>query len=164
MEQHLYKKILVPLDGSKLAECALDHAKTIAAGCSVPEVILFRVVEPNPAASEALSEGAGMYEELNDQMQQLAEKYITAMTLRLRQESGIDIHSAVAYGYAANEILEYAAKNHVDLIIMTSHGRSGISRWLFGSVAERVSQHSTIPVLIVAPAGCRDENPAEPKK
>jgi nucleotide-binding universal stress UspA family protein len=60
--------------------------------------------------------------------------------------------------------LEYAAKNHVDLIIMTSHGRSGISRWLFGSVAERVSQHSTIPVLIVAPAGCRDENPAEPKK
>ena len=54
----MYKKILVPLDGSKLAECALDHVKTIAAGCNVPEVIILRVVEPNPAVSEVLSEGA----------------------------------------------------------------------------------------------------------
>jgi nucleotide-binding universal stress UspA family protein len=164
MEHLLYKKILVPLDGSTLAECALDHAKAIAAGCNIPEVILFRVVEPNPAVSEALSEGAVMYAELNDQMQQLAEKYLTAITLKFRQESGVDVHSAVAYGYAANEILEYAAKNNVDLIIMTSHGRSGISRWLFGSVAERVSQHSTVPVLIVTPTGCRGEVPVESKK
>jgi nucleotide-binding universal stress UspA family protein len=151
----LYQKILVPLDGSKLAECALEHVKTIAAGCSVPEVILFRVVEPNPAASEALSEGAFMYEELNDQMRQLAEQYLTGITARFRQELASDVHSSLAYGYAANEILEYTAKNKVDLIVMTSHGRSGISRWLFGSVAERVSHHSTIPVLIVTPSGCR---------
>ena len=151
----MYKKILVPLDGSKLAECALEHVKAIAAGCNVPEIILFRVVEPNPAASEALSEGAFMYEELNDQMRQLAEKYLTAITLKFREESGVDVHSALAYGYAANEILEYAVKNNVDLIVMTSHGRSGISRWLFGSVADRVSHHSTIPVLIVTPSGCR---------
>jgi nucleotide-binding universal stress UspA family protein len=64
----LYKKILVPLDGSALAECALEHVKTIAAGCNVPEIVLLRVVEPNPAVSEALAEGAVMYEELNDQM------------------------------------------------------------------------------------------------
>jgi nucleotide-binding universal stress UspA family protein len=155
----MYKKILVPLDGSKLAECALEHAKAIAAGCNVPEVVILRVVEPNPAVSEALSEGAVMYEELNEQMQQVAEKYLTAITLKFRQDSGADVHSALAYGFAANEILEYAAKKNVDLIIMTSHGRSGVSRWLFGSVADRVSHHSTIPVLIVTPSGCRSEIP-----
>ena len=160
----MYKKILVPLDGSPLAECALEHVKTIAAGCNVPEVVLLRVVEPDPAVSEALAEGAVMYEELNDQVQQLAEKYITGITLKFRQESGVDVHSAFAYGFAANEILEYARKNGVDLIVMTSHGRSGVSRWLFGSVADRVSHHSTIPVLIVTPSGCRVEGPVVTKK
>jgi nucleotide-binding universal stress UspA family protein len=160
----LYKKILVPLDGSKLAECALDHVKTIAAGCNVPEVILFRVIEPNPAVSEALSEGPIMYEELNNQMQQLAEKYLTGVAFKFNQGPGVDVHSAVAYGYAANEILEYAVKNNVDLIVMTSHGRSGISRWLFGSVADRVSHHSTVPVLIVTPSGCRVEDSTALKK
>ena len=155
----MYKKILVPLDGSKLAECALAHVKTIAAGCHVSEVVILRVVEPNPAVSEALSEGVTGYDELNNQMQQVAENYLTGITFKFRQESGADVHSALAYGFAANEILAYAAKNNIDLIIMTTHGRSGVSRWLFGSVAERVSHHSTVPVLIVTPSGCRSEIP-----
>ena len=69
----MYKKILVPLDGSKLAECALEHVKTIAIGCNVPEVVLFRVVEPNLAITDALAEGATMYNGLNDEIQKAAE-------------------------------------------------------------------------------------------
>lgn len=159
----MYKKILVPLDGSKLAECALEHVKTIAVGCNVPEVVLFRVVEPNLAVSDAVSEGATMYSELNDEIQQLAENYITGITIQFKSESGIDVHSALAYGNAANEILEYANTNHVDLIVMTTHGRSGVSRWLFGNVADRISHHSTVPVLIVTPSGCRSDTVAQRK-
>ncbi|MGP8079437.1 MAG: universal stress protein [Dehalococcoidales bacterium] len=159
----MYKKILVPLDGSKLAECALEHVKTIAVGCNVPEVVLLRVVEPNLAVSDALSEGATMYSELNDEIQQLAENYITGITIQFKSESGIDVHSALTYGNAANEILEYASTNHVDLIVMTTHGRSGVSRWLFGNVADRISHHSTVPVLIVTPSGCRSDTVAQRK-
>ena len=153
----MYKKILVPLDGSKLAECALEHVKTIAIGCNVPEVVLFRVVEPNLVLTDALAEGATMYSDLNDEIQKEAENYITGITIQFKLESGIDVKSALAYGNAANEILEYANTNHVDLIVMTTHGRSGVSRWLFGNVADKVSHHSTVPVLIVTPSGCRSD-------
>jgi nucleotide-binding universal stress UspA family protein len=153
----VYKKILVPLDGSKLAECALEHVKTIAIGCNVPEVVLFRVVEPNLAITDALAEGATMYNGLNDEIQKAAENYITGITIQYKSETGVDVRSALAYGNAANEILEYVKNNHVDLIVMTTHGRSGISRWLFGNVADRVSHHSTVPVLIVTPSGCRSD-------
>jgi nucleotide-binding universal stress UspA family protein len=53
------------------------------------------------------------------------------------------------------KILSYAEKNHVDLIVMSTHGRSGLSHFLFGSVAEKVSRHSRVPVLLISPEGCR---------
>lgn len=112
-------------------------------------------MEPNLIVNDAIAEGAVVSDELNDEIRQLAENYITGISTRFIQETGADVRSALAYGNAANEILEYATKNNVDLIVMTTHGRSGITRWLFGNVADKVSHHSTIPVLIVAPSGCR---------
>ena len=70
-------------------------------------------------------------------------------------QEGISARGEVVTGKAADAILDYAEKNNVDLIIMSTHGRSGISRWAFGSVADRVVRHSIAPVLLVAPAGCR---------
>ena len=151
----MYKKILVPLDGSALAECALEHVKAIALGCNVPEVVLIRVVEPNYAVSEALSDGAIIYTELINQIQKDAEEYINSITIQFKLNTGLAVRSFLAYGNAANEILDHAKNTGVDLIIMTTHGRSGVSRWLFGNVADRVSHHSTVPVLIIAPSGCR---------
>ena len=65
----MYKKILVPLDGSELAECALEHVKAIASGCNVPEVVLFRVVEPTYLGADALSASSVMYADLINQIQ-----------------------------------------------------------------------------------------------
>jgi nucleotide-binding universal stress UspA family protein len=151
----LYKKILVPLDGSTLAECALEHVKTISLGCNVPDVVLFGVVEPTYAISDALSDGAIIYTELINQIKKDADSYINNVTNTFKLQTGINAKSVLAYGNAANEILDYVKKNQVDLIIMITHGMSGISRWLFGNVADRVSHHSTVPVLIVTPFGCR---------
>ena len=160
----MYKKILVPLDGSELAECALEHVKIIALGCNVPEVVLLRVVEPTYLGADALSASSIMYSDLINQIQQEAENYIKAATQKFLQLSGITAHFTLAYGNAADEILKYAQNNQVDLIIMTTHGRSGVSRWLFGNVADRVSHHSIVPVLIIAPPGCRLPDAKQNKK
>ena len=68
---------------------------------------------------------------------------------------GIAVEIDIAYGGAAEAILDYAKKNKVNLIVMSTHGRSGVSRWFFGSVAERVLRHSVIPVLIIPSFGVR---------
>lgn len=156
----MYKKILAPLDGSELAECALEHVKAIAAGCDIPEVILLRIVES--ISSFALGELAAANAELATQVQQYNEKehtdqakrYIDEKLDELKKE-GIVAQPAIASGTPAEGILGYAEKNQIDLIVMSTHGRSGISRWAFGSVAEKVVRASTIPVLLVTAPGCR---------
>ena len=160
----MYKKILVPLDGSDLAECALEHVKAIALGCNVPDLVLFRVVEPIYTGADAVSYGAVMYADLINQVEKEAQEYITDVTEKFKRNTGIEAQSVLAHGNAADEILEYSKKNKVDLIIMTTHGRSGISRWLFGNVADKVSHHSTVPVLIIASSGCRIDDTCRNKK
>lgn len=152
----MYKKILAPLDGSELGECSLEHVKAIATGCSVPEVILLRVIEPLSAATVAsLAEAGGNWvTAAENENRDQSKDYVAKMVKQLNRE-GLATKGETPYGRADEEILKYAEKNKVDLIIMSTHGRSGISRWAFGSVTDRVVRHSTIPVLIVTPAGCR---------
>jgi nucleotide-binding universal stress UspA family protein len=146
----VYKKILVPLDGSKLAECTLDHVKTIATGCHVPEVVLLRVVE-EPVLPYI---EAAFLHDTKDKMEADAKKYLSKVADTLKKD-GVAAKVAVVRGEAAHDILEYTKKNNVDLIIISTHGLSGAFRWVFGSVADRVVRHSPVPVLTIAPAGCR---------
>jgi nucleotide-binding universal stress UspA family protein len=152
----LYNKILVPLDGSQFSECSLPQARDIAQGCQAAETILLRVVEPLPAqAAAAYAEAGGDWlakaEALN---RDDADSYMANLSRRLTEE-GWPVRAMLAFGRAADEIISYAEKNGVDLIIMTTHGRSGISRWAFGSVTDRVVRYSRVPVLTIAPPGCR---------
>jgi nucleotide-binding universal stress UspA family protein len=156
----MYKKILVPLDGSELAECTLAHVKAIASGCNVPEVILLRIAEP--VSSFVIGELAAANTKLATQVEQYDEKehktqakqYVAQKADELKKE-GIAAQPVVVSGNPADKILDYANENQVDLIIMSTHGRSGISRWAFGSVAEKVVRHATVPVLTISPSGCR---------
>ncbi len=152
----MYKKILAPLDGSELAECSLQHVKAVAAGCEVPEVVLLRVVEPlSSLAYTAYAEMNGEWlVRMEEEEKKRARDYIVKMAAGLKEE-GIAAQGVMVSGRAADEILEYANKNQVDLIIMSTHGRSGISRWAFGSVADRVVRHSKVPVLLVPAPSCR---------
>ena len=152
----MYQKILIPLDGSDLAERSLEHAKAIAQGCNVADVIVFRVIEPLStqtlsALAEAGGDSVGKARERN---QQDAKDYVSKVKNNLRTQ-GITSQAVTVEGRAADEILSYTGKNNVDLIIMSTHGRSGLSHFFFGSVAEKVSRHSRIPVLLLAPEGCR---------
>jgi len=146
----MYKKILAPLDGSELAERALEHVKTVAQGCRAPRVILLQVI-PWPAhPAHTLSDELIRSE--SEKAEAYATEYLAKVADSLRKGS-IPVKTAIVHGGPAEEILDYAKQNKVDLIVMSTHGRSGVSRWVFGSVAERVLRHSATPVLIVPSFG-----------
>jgi nucleotide-binding universal stress UspA family protein len=142
----MYKRILVPLDGSELSESILDHVVTIATSCQVPEVVLMRVREPlDEGVRETLD--AKIAAELDKVYHDEAAGYLKGVAQKLK-DKGIAVKTKVIAGNPAEEIIEYSRNNKVDLIIMSTHGRSGVSRWVFGSVADKVIRHTEVPVLI----------------
>lgn len=143
----MYRKILVPLDGSEVAECALPHMKAVAAGCDVVEVLLLRVIGPLPLPGEyIISEGDRV--RLESQHRSEAQSYLEKLTKQLG-ESGLEVRTDIVEGEAAESIVAFADKQGIDLIVMATHGRSGIGRWALGSVADRVVRYSGVPVLLV---------------
>lgn len=154
----MYSKVLVPLDGLELAECILDHVRAIVTGCQVSEVVLLTVVEVYEKGLPSTTWGGVISAEQRAALaaESIAEakEYLTKVADKLREE-GMFVHPEVIQGEVAEGILDYATENQVDLIMMSTHGRSGPSRWALGSIADRVIRHSPIPVLIVSPKGCR---------
>ncbi len=164
----MYKKILGPLDGSQLSECSLEHIKTIATGCQVPNVILLVVLKQSTMPSPPFNEVWGSREAVIDigrrlreeesEIKQDAQKYLDKVADNLKK-IGVQVQTAVIISEldkgVAETILDYAQNNEIDLIVMSTHGRSGISRFAFGSVADKVVRHANIPVLTIAPPGCR---------
>jgi nucleotide-binding universal stress UspA family protein len=150
----MYNKVLVPLDGSLLSECSLEQVKKLTA-VGISEVILLRVVEPIDR-DEAVTWAAAGYliGDIQGRKRDDAEKYMVSVVEKLKQE-GISARGEVVEGRATETIIDYSEKHQVDLIIISSHGRSGITRWAMGSVADRVASHSTIPVLMVTAPGCK---------
>ena len=148
----MYKKILVPVDGSRFSECILDHARAIALGSGNPEVDLLFVVEPILSPAAELS--GSMQSELEEKNESWGKDYVDRVVTNLKKDS-VAAKGVVLKGRAADVVLEYAKKNDVDLIIMSTHGRSGPVKWLFGSVAEKVVRYSSIPVLVATPPDCR---------
>jgi len=153
----MYKNILVPLDGSELAECVLPHVESIAKGCGVETVTFVRVVEPVHIPISGGDDGYTFnvddWKRIESESRAAAENYLNRLMNRLKND-GIDFQSKVLSGKAADMIADYATKDEVDLIVIATHGRSGISRWVWGSVADRVLRSACVPVLMVRAPGC----------
>ena len=161
----MYQKILVPLDGSKLAECALPHVEELAQGCDTGQVILVSITERiegykvvgnhTQTLGEQLSPGAGerRISEAVGKMERQARRYLGRVA-KMLEAKGIKALTEVLLGKPAEEIALYAANEKCDLVIMSSHGRSGPSRWARGSVADKVLRASSVPVLIIRAPGC----------
>ena len=148
----MYKKIMVPLDGSKLAESVLPHVEAIAKGTKAGEVILVSVTERvlgyRPVTDYAQPTGEKLIPEAVGKMEKQAQKYLDRVAKGL-EAKGIKTETLVLLGNPAEEIILNAKHYGADLIIMASHGRSGISRWTHGSVADKVFRASSVPVLMV---------------
>jgi nucleotide-binding universal stress UspA family protein len=142
-----YKHILVPLDSSKLAELALVDALSLARA-SQAEITLFHVVPP---IDEVLAVETGhpiFIDQQWDSQKVLAQKYLKDICKRLACED-VTLHTAVEMGPAAETIIDYAQQYMIDLIVMATHGRSGLQRWVYGSVADKVLRGAKVPVLLV---------------
>ena len=151
----MYTKILVPLDGSELAECVLPQVEAITTGCQVSTVVFVRVAEPleipDGEAQMALPEE--QWKQLEADRTSDAQKYLEQLTQRL-DFKGAQLETKVLSGKAADTLADYADGNDFDLIIIATHGRSGVSRWVWGSVAERILRSACVPVLMVRAPGC----------
>ena len=150
----MYNRILVPLDGSELAECVLPHVDSIAKGCGVREVVFLRVAEAFHQRSDYANYlSQEVVNSIDADNKAAAEKYLSQLIKRTRY-GGVSIKSEVITGAPAESIADYATKNSIDLITIATHGRSGISHWAWGSVADRVLRSACVAVLMVRAPGC----------
>lgn len=149
----MYNKILVPLDGSEMAECVLPHVENIAKGCKVGNVTFLRVLDTYmPSAARAYL-GTDQEKEMNKKSEEAAIEYLDRVAGRVNL-NGVEMQKHLIIGHPAENIADYASNNNVDLIIIATHGRSGISRWVWGSVANRILRSACVPVLMVRAPGC----------
>ena len=140
-------RILVPLDGSSLAEQALSCAVPLAQGLPA-ELVLLRAIWILPDILELLDESTVELNAIVDQLEAEANDYLGALVAQLRHAS-LNVRHAVRRGSAAETILDYVGQANIDQIIMATHGYSGIKLWMHGSVAERELQTARVPLLLV---------------
>jgi nucleotide-binding universal stress UspA family protein len=135
-----FERILVPLDGSECAEIVFPKVEKLATDLKASIALLrvayahtFPGVDPTEAEVKVVRE---------------AEEYLRKIEERLKAK-GFNVDSHVRYGNDADEILDHAAQKDIDFIAMTTHGRSGVKRFLLGSVAEKILRHSPKPIFLV---------------
>ena len=145
------ERVLVPLDGSLLAEAAIPAALDLGRGM-LPKLMLLRAAEAHmlPGADPTDAQVAVVSE---------AESYLAAAAGRLAKRGVTDVETSVWYGPAAASIIEAASLKKADLIVMSTHGRSGLGRLILGSVTESVLRSTTTPICIVRAPGAPIEAP-----
>jgi nucleotide-binding universal stress UspA family protein len=149
----MYRKIMVPLDGSQVAECVIPHIEAIA-GKTAARVDLVTVVEPLDIPTRgqiAISDDE--IKQIDNEGKNEATKYLKQVASRLTG-AGVNADTVILTGKPADSIVSYAVNNGVDLIIMATHGRSGISKIFWGSVAEKILRATSIPVLLIKTTNC----------
>ena len=139
----MFKRILLPLDSSKLAECVLPHLVAIARICE-PEVLLMRVSEPFGVTARLR-----MIDPVDWQIRKAeAESYLSGVAARL-QNAGLRVSTHLYDGRPAEQIIEVAHSWNADLILMSSHGQSGISPWNVSSVVQQVILRAHRSLMII---------------
>lgn len=169
----MLQRILVPLDGSELAESVLPYVEEICQRCEPVEIILLQVVPPPPGRSGTVyramspdfptmrlpeSEAdvvTAQHPIYRDQEIASARAEVEASLERAIKrlcEGDVMLRVEVVFGRPAEGIVDFAEREGVDLIAMSTHGRSGLSRWIFGSVADKVLHGTHLPILLVRPS------------
>src|SRR5215468_8271424 len=141
----MYTRMLIPLDGSKAAEQVLPYARCLAKALAIP-VELLEVIDPEALNVLARPEEGRYIDTLVDEKTQTSKSYLQAIA---RSFESVDVNCMVENGKAEERVIERAAADKDTLIVMATHGRSGIQRWLLGSVADKVLHGATNHLLLV---------------
>ncbi|MCM1987612.1 MULTISPECIES: universal stress protein [Methanococcoides] len=144
MTSELYKKVMVATDGSEQNKKAISYGIEFA---KLSGAKLYVVYVVDTAAFASIPMDAGwemMYELLETEGKDASDRVV-----ELGEAQGLEIESAVLEGHPSNEIIEFAEGNDIDMIVIGTLGKSGLDRFLLGSVAEKVTRNSKVPVLVV---------------
>ncbi|MCD4821283.1 MAG: universal stress protein [Methanococcoides sp.] len=144
MTSELYKKVMVATDGSEQNKKAISYGIEFAK-LSGAKLYVVYVVDTAAFASIPMDAGWEMMYELLE----TEGKDASNQVVELGEAQGLEIESAVLEGHPSNEIIEFAEGNNIDMIVIGTLGKSGIDRFLLGSVAEKVTRNSKVPVLVV---------------
>ena len=139
----LVSRILVPLDGSRVGEAAVPHAEEMARKLQA-ELVLFHAVEPAagwPTARDSIVRA-------RDENEVKAARVYLDDVARALTKKGLPVSSRLVTGYPAEEIVNYAETHDIDLITISTHGRSGVGRWAIGSVTDKLLYAGNIPILV----------------
>ena len=155
----MYKKVLVPLDGSALAECTLSHVKNLFKDGSVGEVTLLNVVKVDISwatmgGDDIPTRGIDL-EAIRKPLFNASRKYLADIESRLASEGIKVITESLESNRPADTITEYAQKQGMDMIIIGTHGYTGLKKLMLGSVAFGVLHQSLVPVLLIRPESCQ---------
>jgi nucleotide-binding universal stress UspA family protein len=154
----MFNKILAPLDGSPMAECVFPYLLKMSKDSANTQVILFSVCEPPKISSDYAADMPRTWEQhvedLTKYSQGQCSLYVKDAEKKLKEMGLKNLKIESRLGDPAKEIVDYASQNDIDLIVMASHGRSGPSRWAYGSVADKVFRSTCVPVLMVRGPGC----------
>jgi nucleotide-binding universal stress UspA family protein len=148
-----FNRIIAPLDGSDTGEAALHDAEAIAIKTGASMVLLHVIPEPHAIEARILGpEFVDFVKAMHDS----GEKYLQKIENRLTAKN-IDVTVKIVAGDPAANIVDYAKREKADLIAMSTHGRSGIARWVLGSVADKILHESRTPLWLVRPKRIIDE-------
>jgi nucleotide-binding universal stress UspA family protein len=156
----MFQRILVPLDGSKRAERAIPVATRIARAAG-GSVIVVQVVSTDIGLY--LVPQPTLTGQIIDAEEASAEKYLRDIATSINRD-GVPTETEALFGSPTSTILSFAHSHHADLIVLCSHGYTGVARWVLGSVAEKVVRHAPVPVLVLREGGPvpADESPTRP--
>ena len=143
----MFKRILIALDGSTMAEKALSTALVLAEQFG-SELFLFRVVMPLPISYRAGAASAAAIELAERDAVLEAADYLEDLAAGI-QEKGLGVRVATRLGNPSKAIIEFAEQNQIDMLVMCTRGQTGLARWLLGSVTDHVVRSSSVPVVAV---------------
>jgi nucleotide-binding universal stress UspA family protein len=141
-------EVILPLDGSTLAEGIMPYLLPLVIGLDL-KVTLLRITAPPEDYYRYMDYPVGDYDNLVRDVDALALDYLKEVNRKFKAQGVTKVEERLFHGHAANAIIELAEKTPNNLVALATHGRSGMGRWLLGSVADRVVQHSGDPVLII---------------
>lgn len=144
----MFQRILVPLDGSELARRALPVAVELARQNNSTLVLAQAIHVSYGALPEAYIATPDLYNQIHDQAQADAETELKAAAGQAT-EAGVAVETVILEGDPASELVDYEDEGKIDLIVMSTHGRTGLARFVYGSVAERVLRHGSRPILLL---------------
>lgn len=151
VERKTFRRLLLPLDGSDTGEAAVPFAEELARKTNA-RILLLSVMMPAYRITAAQDYPGVDLEPIMKAQRESAENYLRDVEVKLKQK-GITVSAETMVGSAAETILDFAKEKQVDLIAMSTHGRSGFGRWILGSVTDKVVRASEIPVMVMRASG-----------